>query len=175
MTIESRIYAFIQPLAGCFCVWGQQNSPAPPKPYLSIRDVSTMSSEHENYDTVDSTGAQIVSSTRDITIELQIYGEGAYDMLEALRQKVLWQTSLDIAEQAGIAVFHRANVMNIATILDTASWEPRAMLELGFRYVLASVDQVGLIETVNATGRYSGDLTDTLDVTFHIVDPTPDP
>lgn len=155
MITNAAVYAIISPLLPFPTIWVQQtspdNAPRPSKPYAALKVMSSAGSEASYYAPVDSSGGQQVIDTRDLTLEIQVFGDGANDALETLRQKLNWQTTQDAAIRAGCAIYHLGNVIDITALLDKASWESRAMLEIGIRSLQTSTDQVGLIETVHGT------------------------
>lgn len=177
---EAAIRALILPLAGCDCIWADQDAPRPPKPYIALRTLSTVGPENEHYLPVQADGGQPVKSHRDVTIELQAFGPGWYTLLGDLRQKLKWETTADRAYLAGIAIFDRGTVQDIGALLGDGGgvrggtggfWEPRGCLEIGVRALQATIDPVGLIETVNITGTLSGSSEPVFDASVSIVAP----
>ncbi len=168
---EAAVLALVTPLAGCACIFADQNAPRPVKPYITLRTLSSVGPENEHYFAVDNDGNQPVQSHRDFTIEVQAFGDGWNTLLGNLRQKLRWQTTGDTAYRAGIAIFDRGAITDIGALLDAAFWEPRGMFEIGVRALQASVDQVGIIETVNVTGTLTGSSTPILQATVTITTP----
>jgi hypothetical protein len=168
---EAAIRALILPLAGCPCIFADQDAPRPPHPYIALRTLSAIGPENEHYLQVDANGGQAVKSHLDMTIEIQAFGPGWLTLLGDLRQKLKWETTSDACYRAGLAIFDRGAVQDIGSLLDAAFWEPRGCLEIGVRTLQETIDQVGLIETVNVTGTLSGSSTPVLDASLSVVAP----
>ncbi|MDB5849793.1 MAG: Phage-related protein [Rhodoferax sp.] len=156
MPFAADVYALVAPAAGCAVVWAEQDAPQPVKPFMALRLGTSTGPEHEIYEPVDEAGFQLVRSHREVVLEIQCYGVGAVDLLETLKQRLRWQTTIDVATRLNLAVLDHGGVQNITALLDTAFHEPRGMLEIGIRRLQASTDDVGLIETVNIDGTITG-------------------
>jgi hypothetical protein len=164
MTPEQAIYRLILAVSGGVpVVFAEENGPRPPKPYIQLR-VQTALRFPLHRGAVDDGGQQLVTVHRDAAVELQCFGSGSYDVLDKLGQRLGMEVSLAEAERLDLAVFDVGKLSQVPVLRDQASYEPRAVLELGVRYAVSLADTVGAVEQVMLHGAVTGGATGTVPV-----------
>lgn len=167
MTPEQAIYQLISTAAGPVpVVFADENGPRPAKPYIALR-VNPASRLPVHRGPVDGQGEQPVSAHRSAQVELQCFGAGCLNALDAVGQRLNMQTALDLAEQLDLAVTAVGQLQQVPVLRDATTYEPRAVLELTIGYTLTLADTVGVIEEVNITGTTSGSALPGPTITIH--------
>lgn len=128
-------------------IFANQNGPRPPKPYITLR-VDTAPRSGILAGPVTETGEQAFNSHRDAVVELQCFGDGGFDALDTLAQRLHGPTMLAAAYAANMAIYQTDAVQNVPVLRDGSTYEPRAVLDIGVRYTLEQIEDVGLIQTV---------------------------
>lgn len=164
MTPEQAIFRLISTVSGGVAViFADENGPRPPKPYIQLR-LQTALRFPLHRGAVDDAGQQLVTGHRDAAVELQCFGSGSYDVLDNLGQRLTMEGSLAEAERLDLAVFDVGKISQVPVLRDQASYEPRAVLELGVRYAVTISDAVGAVEQVVLHGAVTGGATGTVPV-----------
>ena len=145
-----------------------QNSPRPPKPYMSFKisrpgDKSGDDSKQQTLDNMGNPSSVWNSGgVRKMTVEFNCYGrthEEAYNFM------ALWQGSLDLLNiqadlrTVGIAVWIIGNVADLSQLLNTA-YEGRAHMECTFGIAFNISSDLSYIETVVVEGTVQTDSGD---------------
>nr|DAG78695.1 MAG TPA: glycosyltransferase [Caudoviricetes sp.] len=148
MTPEDAIFELIEAAAaGIPVIFANENGTQPTPPYIAMAVRWAQASRAEQGE-VDEHGNALISQHNDATVELQGFGAGAYDGLDALQLHLQHPELEERAEVLGLAVFDRGRLQSIPVLREGARYEQRALLELGVRYVVASLAAVPVIESV---------------------------
>lgn len=166
MTPEQAIFDLITTAATAPVIFADENGPRPPKPYIALR-VNPASRLPVHRGPVGVEGVQPVSAHRSAQVELQCFGAGCMDALDALGQRLHMQAALDRAEQLDLAVTAIGPLRQVPVLRDGTTHEPRAVLELTIGYTTTLSDEVGVIETVNITGTTDGGALPGPTITIH--------
>lgn len=159
-TFEENLYDAIKPMIAETLVWADQNAPAPARPYcvMRIQSVKLMNNDHSS--DVDDFGIQKVTGDREFTLNIQRFQEytpeNVTTKLQAVADKLQLRSHIDRFLSKGLAAFDTHPVMDISGLLDTTQIEKRASLDIMMRYRSTQLDDVGLIDTVNITGKDDG-------------------
>src|SRR5690606_28687175 len=108
-------------------------------------------------------GIQTYAAHRDGTVELQCFGEGSFDALDGLSQRLKGRAMIAAAYAANLAIYATDAVQNVPVLRDGGKYEQRAVLDIGVRYTLEHAEDVGLVKTVRgemALQGQGGDLVD---------------
>ncbi|MBB2918331.1 phage neck terminator protein [Cupriavidus alkaliphilus] len=164
MTPEQAIFQLITAVSGGVpVIFADENGRRPPKPYIQLR-VQTARRFPLHRGAVDGAGQQLVIAHRDAAVELQCFGRGSYDALDRLGQRLGTDAALAEAERLDLAVFDVGKISQVPVLRDQATYEPRALLELGVRYAVTLSDAVGVVEQVVFHGAVTGGATGTVPV-----------
>ena len=166
MTPEQAIYDLITTAATAPVIFADENGPRPAKPYIALR-VNPASRLPVHRGTVDDAGVQPVSAHRSAQVELQCFGWGCMNALDALGQRLHMQAALDRAEELDLAVTAVGQLRQVPVLRDATMYEPRAVLELTIDYTTTLADDVGVIEKVNITGTTDGGALPGPTITIH--------
>lgn len=148
MTPEDAIFELIEAAAaGIPVIFANENGTRPAPPYIAMAVRWAQASRAEQGE-VDEDGNALISQHNDATVELQGFGAGAYDGLDTLQLRLQHPELEERAEALGLAVFERGRLQNIPVLREGARYEQRALLELGVRYVVASLAAVPVIESI---------------------------
>lgn len=160
MSLEDDIYAVIQPLVGGTVIWMDQSAPRPALPYIGMKLMSRRRVKKDHYDNPDDNGLQRVQGDREFTLAIQRYQAYGPDsvtgILQSLSDKLLLQSVNDKFFAKGLVAFNVGPVQDISALLDKTQIEKRASLDIFIRYGVTQMDNVGIIDTVNAEGRDNG-------------------
>lgn len=130
-------------------IFANENGKRPPqRPYLTLQlEVAAPMPVHTSI--VGADGVRRVSAHRPVTVRLQCYGAGSWDVLDQVQLTVYTESMLDLAESLNIALQREPRLQDVPALLDGTRYESRAILELEAMYTAGVDDDVGYIETVN--------------------------
>ncbi|HRL22805.1 MAG TPA: hypothetical protein PLP85_13640 [Alcaligenes sp.] len=97
---------------------------------------------------VRATGAGRVSFHRPVSIRLQYFGSGGFDVLDTLQLVLQNQAMQDLSEQLNITALRPVRLQVLSVPLEGGGQEPRAVLDLESGHTAFIEDDVGLIDTV---------------------------
>lgn len=160
MTLETDLYALIQPLVGGTLIWMDQSAPRPALPYCAMKIMSVRQINRDHYSDVDDGGIQTVTGDREFTLSIQRYqaygADSVTGKLQAVSDKLRLTSVIDKFSAKGLVAFDAGQVQDISALLDKTQIEKRASLDIFMRYWAVQTDNVGLIETANIEGRDNG-------------------
>lgn len=145
--IEDDIRALIVQATSLQVIFANQNGPRPSLPYITLRVSSSPRMGLLEAD-LSNDGTQTYAAHRDATVELQCFGDGGFDALDDLSQRLKGPAMLATALAANLAVYATDPVQNVPVLRDGTRYEPRAVLDIGIRYTKQHDEEVGLIKTV---------------------------
>lgn len=145
--IEDDIMALLAQATLLPIIFANQNGPRPKLPYVTMR-IEAAPRMPLLEAGLSEEGVQTYAAHRDSTVELQCFGEGAFDALDLLSQRLKGPAMLAAALEANLAIYAVDAVQNVPVLRDGTRYEPRAVLDLGIRYTKQHDEQVGLIKTV---------------------------
>jgi hypothetical protein len=156
MSLKSSLYTLLKAVIGSeTVVFADQNSPRPALPYWTIKvsvqrgiGIDSMSQG------VDISGNMTIKGVREATVHLQRIGTGAIDSCTDLRDNLAKVTVHEQWQAANISIYDIGDVQDIPFPLDNSQLEARAVLDIFVRCGTSLLDNVGIIETVEADGDY---------------------
>ncbi|WP_441371308.1 phage neck terminator protein [Achromobacter sp. PAB15] len=173
MAPENAIYELLLAAAGDIpIIFAEENGDRPPRPFITMVLRWAQASPSE-VGAVDCEGMQTVHGHRDATVELQSFGNAAYDALDQLVLTLQHTVHEERAEILGLALYDVGRLQNIPINRDGVRYERRGVLELGIRYTRQYAEFVGVIEHVTGTGNTQGELVPGIESPFSIKVVTP--
>lgn len=148
MTVAA-IQALLAPLvAPGPLILADQNGPRPGKPFaaLAVRSMPGHPMTYEREPNAD--GVAELVQHRQVVVELQTFGNGAFEFAETVALKLLFPSNVMRAEALGLGVSRINNVLRVPELLNQSQYEERGVLEFTVYDSLSGLDNVGLIENV---------------------------
>lgn len=167
-----QAWALTNPTVTPTVALARPNVGEPPSPAFVINFTTARNADNSNISAVDENGDVIVSDQPETTVTITGIGEGAMDALEDLATGMRRPNTTWAAQRLNISVIDRPHVVDVSKLVNPVNFQERGVLSVNMRYVNSVVDNVGIIETVDLTGDYTGavkeDFTQefTLDVTY---------
>jgi hypothetical protein len=158
MTLRTDLRALFFPLFGLpegKVIWQDENAPRPALPYVAMKVMSQRFVKQDHYSNPDSSGVQIVSGDRELTLNIQYFGADSVQNLESVVDKLRLNSVLDRFMVAKYVAFNTAQVTDVAALLDKAQIEPRASMDVFIRTKKYQNDQVGFIDTANISSSFT--------------------
>ena len=153
MSLETDIYALMQPIIGGTVIWADQNSPRPPLPYSVMKINSIRFVNQDHYSNPDVNGIQTVKGDREFTLNVQRFGQSdVTSFLNSVVDKLRITTNIDKFMAKKLTAFNTEAVSDISALLDKTAIEKRATVDIFMRYKSSLTDNVGLIETASIEG-----------------------
>lgn len=153
--IEDDIRALLVKATQVPVVFANQNGPRPALPYITLRvDAAPRAPLLEAGLSED--GVQTYAAHRDATVELQCFGPGSFDALDDLGQRLKGPAMVAAAFAANLAVYAVDAVQNVPVLRDGTTYEPRALMDIGIRYVKQHDEEAGFIETLRGEMTLQG-------------------
>ena len=165
MTKEMRkflhdVIASILGLQGNRVLWRNQDGFKLENPVVTLFVYSQQGQAMPDFMPVDAKGNAELKVPTDAVLEVQMFdkkGEFPADKLETLVRKLETPEIVDLCFNAGVAFFNAEAVQDMTDLLpNSQQYEPRAAVDLHFRYTEVTEAQVGIIETVNVDGETDG-------------------
>lgn len=138
----------LQDFAGVQIILGDQNGDRPGKVYGSIRHEQTSSRPHLEELDVDEEGMQNYRAPQTYEIQLQIYGPGAYAILQSVSSRLKTSRSVERTHLLGLSVQGPVVLRNAPSLLDNSQYEERAILEMNVCFMDYVSDESGIIQEV---------------------------
>jgi len=178
VSLETDIYALMQPLVGGTLIWMDQSKTLPALPFTAMKISSRRKVNMDWHSAPNASGVETVKGDREFTLSMQRHQ--AYDansvteLLQNVADKLQLTTTIDKFMAKKIAVYDVGSVTDISALLDKTIIEKRAALDIFMRVKLTQTDTVGLIEqvSVEAESTVSSVDTDSGDWTI-LIDPMP--
>jgi|GEM_PF-936122 len=102
---------------------------------------------------VDQQGVRKLFGPRVVQVQIQCYGSGSWDVLDALAMNLSTQAALESSEAANISILSVERLQSVPALMDNQKYEDRAILDLTAHYIAAIDEDVGFIETVEGSGQ----------------------
>lgn len=148
-------------------IFANQNAPRPAKPYGTILIVSSIRvGQNDEQRSTDNYGEMTLIGQRQMTVSLNIYGDGAMDYMETLQQSLSKFSVLqNYFGSAQISILNKSNIQNLTYLLET-DFESRAQMDITIGYAIDYTDDVGLIEHVEVVGTVNEEevINDIIDI-----------
>jgi len=168
MAPEDAMYELLQAAAGDIpIIFSEENGDRPRRPYITMALRWAQAGPGE-LGPVDCEGMQAVHGHRDATVELQSFGNAAYDALDQLALVLQHTAHEERAEALALALYDVGRLQNIPIKRDGVRYERRGVLELGIRYTRQHAEFVGVIEHVIGAGNSQGGLAPGIETPFSV-------
>lgn len=133
-----------------------QNGPRPSGMYATVRiETARALPAHMGWLEVPSPipapGSRVSEGDRIGTVELQVFGDGAYDFLDAAVGMLATEACMEAALALNLAFGMVSTVEAVPALLDGSSYEERALCSLAFAYTRRTEETLYNIETVEGT------------------------
>lgn len=137
-------------------IWSQQNAPRPTPPYITINDRLALASVgmDDERRLTETPGVIEHVGQRQLTISVNAYGTGAFDLLEAARDGLRLEVIRSALWDAGIGIIDPGNPQDLSVVLDT-EWEERAQMDSFFHVVSRATEDVGYFDRAAYEGTFT--------------------
>lgn len=156
-------------------IWLDSNVAQPekkPDPYVGLRINNYTQVHREHVSSPDNTGNAAIYVNEDFELEVNAYGENAFQIVEDIKYSLNKSTVWSPLAILGIAVVDNNQPTLDLSFLEDSRWEARAQNTFRFRTHRAENDEVGVIESVEISESYE-DETGTERVSdIYIIDST---
>lgn len=151
MSVHHDFWSLFSAATPAPIIHANENGSRPPKPYIAMR--LALGVPHPvHHGRVNGDGIRAISSHRDVSVQLQVYGEGSWDIAESLVLSLSKESLIDMSEMLNISINDQVRIQDVPMLLDTAAYESRAIVDLQATYTASINDEVGYIETVRGEG-----------------------
>ena len=151
-TIKQSIYTAMKPFLPERTIWANPNAPRPSMPYGTIQLTGSDTVGSPTFEEVDANGIILIKGQTDDVLEVQYYGEDAWENLKHLRDMMATTRLRYPMLRAGIVPYATSKVTDMTQLMGGIETEERAMMQISIRYRSDINDDVGLIESVDTTG-----------------------
>src|SRR5690349_21639534 len=154
MSVAAFIALVAPLLAPNKLILSNQNGTRPPKPYATI-SVRSIRPARPQDTALDDAGITQIDQHQLNTIEIEIFGDNAVILANALAAKLRYTSTQYEADRLNVGIVRIDQVLRVPELLNTSQFEERAILEFTAYDVLLGNDDVGLIEhaVIEATDR----------------------
>ena len=164
--MSEPIRQWVADQTGLVTIWAHANAERPPRPYVTINQLSRTKVGRANVGRPDGTGEVAVTGNRELSFSIQVIESSeqpdpraAFEVAEALADSLdLPSVRADLSKQ-GWAFVRIESLNDVPQVVGT-KWEPRATLDVVFRTAVEQSDNVGVVENVEITGDYGDDQQD---------------
>lgn len=137
-------------------IWANPNAPEPLAPCFVLRATLTKTPDHAMLGDVDANGNQTINDQAEASVTVTAVGKGTLPVLEDIATSCRKPSVIAVATAQGLALVDRPRITDVSGMLNAIQIEERGQLVTTVRFVNTVSDNVGLIETVNAQGTYTG-------------------
>ena len=161
-----RLYDVISPLfpAGKL-IKAEEDGPRPSRPYATLRVEEVNTERHLFRSEVDVDGLVTFRENGMATVEVQVFGGNALDIANEVSRRLRAPAAHKRAHDKSLALAVIIGTQNLATLLNNAQYEPRAMLEFTVNHAQEFTEEVGRITEVEV---------ECLDDHIHVIVAPPD-
>jgi len=156
-TIEKTVYDWVDSqglVASDSIVWMDQNFAKKPNPMIGLKINPGVQIGEAYIGPPDVSGDAEIQINMDFTVSVQYFGEGSMEKILTLRDSLNKPSVRQSLRDGDVIVVNRLDAIDLSA-LDNSEFESRASMDILMRTDRSSqTDQVGVIETVNATGTY---------------------
>lgn len=147
-------------LSGNQVIWQNQGGPQPNNPVVTLFVYSNRGQAMAEAMPVDEKGESVLKVPTDAVLQVQYFDKKGQFPVDKLENLVRLLEAPNIVEQcatAGVAFFDSEDVLDVAALLpNQQQYEPRASVDLHFRYTAEVSANVNIIDTVNVEGETDG-------------------
>lgn len=147
--------------AGFMLILANGNGPRPAGMYGTVRvETSSSAPAHVSRPSVNlpspSFGQRQLAAHHAGQVEVQVFGEGSYDVLTTVVLMLDSIQAMEAAELAGVVFGTTQRVDHIPALRDDSEYESRAVASIPFSYTRRVIEPVPVIETVEGSVSVSG-------------------
>lgn len=143
------------------------NGPRPKKPYITLQ-VRMSSPQPVHRGAIDDEGEQALYSHRSAEIQLQVYGAGSWVVAESLAMKLHSEYLQELSDTLNISIDDQVRIQDVPMLIDTTTYESRAIIDMTGSYTASFDDDVGFIALVNGALDTESDAMPSLPFTVHL-------
>lgn len=140
-----------------------RNAPQPAYPCACIRVNNVQKLGWDELREIDDANIATFGGQRRATVNISYFGQNPIQGVVNAYNSLEKQTVIDALSADGIAILEKNDVQNLTNMLET-KFEPRADFDFYIGFADNFEDDLGIIETVELSGEYTGGQTGTLNV-----------
>lgn len=146
---------------GFMLIHAHGNGPRPVGVYGTVRiESATAAPAHVGRlsapDPIPAFGRRELAAHNSGQVEVQVFGEGSYDILSAAVLMLDSLAAIDSADAADVVFGTTQSVQNVPALRNASEYEPRALASIPFAYTRRVIEPVPVIETVEGSVSVSG-------------------
>jgi len=162
-SIYTALKSWCDTATGLTTIRAEQNGEAPNEPYFTMRIATKTRIGEDYFGSSSNMGVIQIVGNRDLTVEMQGYGNGVTEKMEDLVQSLRKPSVQLTFRQAGIAIVDSEPALNI-TGLDGTEFEERVSCDFIFRVASVTTDEVSYIDTSVVEGTSLGPDLNTISI-----------
>jgi len=138
-------------------IWGNQNAPAPKRPYIAISVIGLNAIGHDEQGKIDSEYKQETIGQREANVRLTYYADktdprNAITALVDLQCLLRTQSARMQLYDDGISVLRDPSITNVPQLLQS-EYQPQAVLDIALAFSTSVKIEVDTIETVQGVAE----------------------
>lgn len=154
--VESAAYRVLSQLISVPLAYANQNNSRLPLPYATLRVSSRSTVGRDEHGYVNDAGLMSSSGVREGIVMVNVYGGSAREYCDELINRIRKTTGRYLMRREHFLISSNSQINDLTALRDEANFEAMANVDLTFRYTGKYFDNVGIIETVDATGDIGG-------------------
>ena len=156
--VSKKCFELLDPLLNCTVIYAKPNAPRPQAPYATIDVISRkrLGLYDERSQGTDVDGNIDITSQKEGVITVEYFGDDAEEALEILLDDLNRQSIRDKMTINMFQISRMGQVKDLTGLFASVNYEPRATVDLHFRYSTTIKDNVGIIETPIIESEFSG-------------------
>lgn len=143
-------------------IWNGQNGYKQATPLVTLMAYSEQGEAMADVLPTDTDGEYDLKTPTQFVLEVQYFGDkGAFpvDILSSLVRQWDRPTIVDLTQNAGVAFLYADPIQDLTDLKGNGQvYEPRAVVDLHFRYTAIVTDEPGYIDTVEVHGETPKDM-----------------
>ena len=154
--LDDKVFDYFEPVISPLKLIEDHRSEArPQKPYVGFEVISNPQLGDKSNGVIDANGMQPFYFNKQLTLQLNFYGDDSADLAEAFLAEIYSEETLMLGETLNVGLLSTSQSIDTSIKIGT-DWERRYSVRVVLSHVVEVVQSVGLIETVWIEGSYTG-------------------
>lgn len=143
--MKEYLYDILAALLPVPLIWAYENGRQPENVFAALDVRSADASLPVMRAPISESGSRALSAVREAAVTVQCYGDGAFEILDALAMTLQTEAAADALDVANAAVFDIERVQSVPKLREV-DYEAQAVLSFRYRYMAAMDETVPVIE-----------------------------
>ena len=143
--MKENLYDILAALLPVPLIWAYENGRQPENVFAALDVRSADASLPVMRAPISGNSSRALSAVREAAVTVQCYGDGAFELLDALAMALQTEAAADALDAANAAVFDIERVQSVPKLFE-AQYHEQAVLSFRYRYMATADETVPVID-----------------------------